>query len=487
MKYIKVFPLILFYICNNADGTTEFPPKNISSQATRFNDTTTDNSGEVMTGNLRHICETFGVPISKCTCKLFNYPEEERSACELLNAIRERSTRTNEYHPVFNTVYASMLLIAAIIGMIGNLLVLVVAINHRKDIIDCKKLVALLALYDFMFSLLNLCMAIPKFWTIDWVYGRFLCKVMVSAEYLGTALSIGMILLISAERYIGIVTPFSKGLSDYRLLFSISLNGVIAVVSVTPLFINLEIDRNSNDPSMGTCELKWENAGRDSLIYNSFIMVFYFLIPLIIVSVLNLRIILKLSQRTMLESDSGIADPRQRLKRYKECKRTIIILSAVIISFALLVFPKHLIHILFDLKGWTESAQNFEINNVTYYILLYIAYLPYPFHATVNPIIYSLVGKGWRKKMKRIILRKSRSPSYSTTISTIARRRSSPALHTEKQMAETDEVVELQFQNTNICSKSFTTKRMPHLSDSSAKSMVSNASSTYYLAEPFDP
>ena len=115
-------------------------------------------------------------------------------------------------------LYAGFSAFAVILSVVGNTLVIGVAVNQGNNGSNFKRSVALLAFCDLMFATLQLIYMLPRFWTPYWVYGLMMCKVLNSAEIMGANLSVGMILIITVERYFGIVQPLKRGITKSMLI-----------------------------------------------------------------------------------------------------------------------------------------------------------------------------------------------------------------------------------------------------------------------------
>ena len=443
-----------------------------------------------MVRNLVILCLAFEVGPENCTCELFDPgDEDEEPVCEFLARV-EKGEKRNIF-TLYNHLYAVITLFSAIIGTLGNSLVIAIAIFnflHNQELPNCKLLIAYLAVCDFIFAILNLFISIPKFWTTEWLYGKTLCKIMLTFEDLGSYLAVGIILLITIERYIGIVNPFKKGLSKSILRYILLINILVGVISIIPPLVFYDISNT------GQCQRIWTREEQDSVIYDIVIMVFYFAIPFQIIAGLYIVIICELRRKTELVTDCAIADPRLRRRRFQETKRTVYILVTVVVIFAILVFPKHVIYIYFDIKGWSSEKGPENINKDFYFALLFTAYLPYPLHVAVNPVIYSLIDKRWRKDLKYFIFKMERPRASSTTAqsSLQSRRRSSPYLNGIESIAvkNSPRVFIMSYhksgQDFGTCGLN-NINRKQHMSDSSSKSIESEATAASEYPETFEP
>ena len=183
-----------------------------------------------------------------CHCSLFNFSKDsDTSVCEYLGTVNRNLVHNVEYI----LPYAIVETVASVIGILGNLLVILVAFRFRRGLATCKKLIAHLAFYDLCFALNQLIYAIPKFWTSKFIYGEVVCKLLVSSENLGVFLAVGVILVISIERFTGIVNPFRRGFSKNAIHGILAANFALGLFAVLPIFYYFRINE------LQMCKIKW--------------------------------------------------------------------------------------------------------------------------------------------------------------------------------------------------------------------------------------
>ena len=175
--------------------------------------------------------------------------------------------RTLIYDPLLSRSYASIVVVVAGVGLFGNLAVVVVALR-RKTLSRSSLLIAELAGSDLFFSITQLVMTVPLFWTNKWVYPGYMCKVLMSGQMLSGMYSIGFILLIAVVRYQGLIRTPSLVLSK-GLIYGLTIANIgIGVMSVVPMFVVTDMN-----PELEKCWQYWPNEWIDSLIYQIYITV----------------------------------------------------------------------------------------------------------------------------------------------------------------------------------------------------------------------
>ncbi|XP_066913332.1 galanin receptor 2b-like [Clytia hemisphaerica] len=90
---------------------------------------------------------------------------------------------------------------------------------------------------------------------------------------------------------------------------------------------------------------------------------------------------------------------KEQSRRRKEDGKITMIISYLLISFAVLVSPNRIVWVLYD----HDVFKSVSADTLAY--IRMAALVPYTIHACINPIIYSLVDKKFRGNLKYIFLR----------------------------------------------------------------------------------
>ena len=163
---------------------------------------------------LEVLCKRCHISIENCTCS------KQTMLCSFLseaNLNQTPFTPTLKCKESENMVNAAVKVAAALVGIIGNMLVLIVTYKNYSNSSRCHRLIGALAGVDFVFSVAQFMASFPKFWTCEWIYGLVMCKILESCGSLSVVFALGIILIIALERHAGIVHPLSGGLSSKNL------------------------------------------------------------------------------------------------------------------------------------------------------------------------------------------------------------------------------------------------------------------------------
>ena len=159
----------------------------------------------------------------------------------------------------------------------------------------------------------------------------------------------------------------------------IVLGGVVAVIPCLIFY---------TDTHRETCMADWPTPTWGQTYYTGLLIVIYVL-PLSLIFALYLHIARILSNNSKHCAEKGL-DSRAQLKRTSSTRRAIVKISCIVVAFSLCVLPRYAVRIFFEFNRGSLIGP--------FYHLQYLAYLPYPLHVAINPIIYSLVDPVWRKE-----------------------------------------------------------------------------------------
>ena len=341
---------------------------------------------------LEEVCAQ--VNITKVNCSCARTP----SLCPFLPSRSEYNT-SYQYNLGLSQLYASVALTTSVVGIIGNAAVMLVSYKHRNDLPLYKKHITELSLVDFIFSIVQIVDVFRLYWKVEWIYGIVMCKLLRSCLVLGSLLTIGFIMVIALERFFGILYPLKSKTKEINIF--IGLHITVAIATIIPYFISLKIDDGSK-----RCVERWKGGRNASLVYQWFLAIFYFFIPVCATSLLYIKIFRHLSKQA--QGNQLITCKVMKEKRMNENRRIMYILISIMVAFIAFTLPSRVIWIYGETRGFDTDTRQ------TYYILVYIAYLTYPFHICVNPVIYSVIDRKWRKELF-IILCNSNVPSSKTS------------------------------------------------------------------------
>ena len=301
---------------------------------------------------------------------------------------------------------------ASIIGLVGNFLVIVVTFRKRRNLTSYKALLGHLALCDFSVSLLFCVMVwiIYNGWV--WIYPKWFCKFLYPCITLFTTLDVGTILLISIERTRAILQPMQPRWTFRRLKLCLTAIWLIGVSSIIPNSMALTVKGSER------CSENWDNPAYPK-VYSIVLFAVIYAIPLLVLMGLHIRIMWQMHYNSVLAGvNLGVRLGSRHSQQHASSRqgnyhqRVIKLLLLVTVAFALTVLPAKLFYVIQDFTPHLMS-------NGTYAILQTV-YIIYYYHVVVNPILYAVVDKEFRKNLKLLVCcqREMRTFEFSSRRST---------------------------------------------------------------------
>ncbi|XP_034714980.1 B2 bradykinin receptor-like [Etheostoma cragini] len=307
------------------------------------------------------------------------------------------------------------ILLITVLGIVFNVFVLIVFCFHKNACTVAEIYLSNLAAADLV-----LVSCLP-FWAVytsngfDWPFGLFLCKVVNLGIKINAYSSIYFLVLVSIDRYVALVHTMSHGRMrrpKYAKLGCSLIWGFSLILSI-PVLIFREV-KYFPEYGVHACFLRYPTQTVE-LLFDGMLVIFSFIVPISTISFCTVKIIQALKNQA-IEKFSAMK---------RESKATTLML-AVLIAFLICWVPFHVVTTLdvllkAEVLGGCHFVSVIEICNQ---IFTYLAF----FNSVLNPILYVLVGKNFRKKVSELFkqwnIRKivtsesSRSTNLSSTLKT---------------------------------------------------------------------
>ena len=311
----------------------------------------------------------------------------------------DENEQSEEYR-IFSRVFKKIALpivvaIVTLLGLLGNGIVIRTIRTNTKMRTPTYVLILNLALADFLFiatcvPFVGVAYVLPKY-----IFGRVLCRICSYFIYVGTFVSIYILVLISVVRCIVVVAPLSSRLcvTTQRMYIAIAVVWIVTVSGLSPLLVQYDLSTNSY---LGEERLVCVNLEAVYSIYlmKIFIVMFFsigYALPL------NIMIILYGIVLTALKcgAKQRKALSESEMKRNRVQGRTTRMVIAVVFCFLLCWLPLQVILMLQALGQYPTTIAG-VLGRMLANCLAY-------FNSCMNPILYFFLSSQFRHSFKQAL------------------------------------------------------------------------------------
>uniref|UniRef100_A0A3Q3F5Y9 Galanin receptor 2a n=1 Tax=Labrus bergylta TaxID=56723 RepID=A0A3Q3F5Y9_9LABR len=221
-------------------------------------------------------------------------------------------------------------------------------------------------------------------YTLDqWVFGAVVCKVVHFIIYLTMYASIFTLTAVSVDRYLAICYPLrSRQMrTPKNAIASIVLLWLLALLFSAPYlsyFTQMEL------AGAVLCIPAWESKPRFVMDVCTF--VFGYLVPILVLGLTYARTV-----RHLWTSVDPVKDASESRRAKRKVTKMIVVVAAL---FCVCWLPHHLV----VLCMWSGR---FPLNHATYVLRILSHLLAYA-NSCLNPVVYALVSKHFRKGFRKV-------------------------------------------------------------------------------------
>lgn len=287
------------------------------------------------------------------------------------------------------TMQPVYMLVICVLGIAGNVFVLSVFCLHKKACTVAEIYLSNLAVADLVF------VSCLPFWAInvwnefDWQFGPVMCRLVNVGIKINMYCSVYSLVLVSFDRYVALVHTMSHGRmrrASYAKLSCLAIWCLSILMSI-PVVIFRKVEY-IEEFDVDACILDYPSFAVE-VACDLLLVLLGFLIPLSVISYCTCKIIQALKNQNVNKFSSVRT----------EKKATLLVLF-VLLAFMFCWIPFHLVTFLdvvvqvMDLTE-CELINGLEISNQ---VFTYLAFS----NSVLNPILYVIVGKNFRKKVKEV-------------------------------------------------------------------------------------
>ncbi|XP_054422927.1 B2 bradykinin receptor [Pteronotus mesoamericanus] len=290
-----------------------------------------------------------------------------------------------------NAIQAPFLWVLFALAVLENIFVLSIFCLHKSRCTVAEIYLGSLALADLI-----LACGLP-FWAItiannfDWLFGEVLCRVVNTMVYMNLYSSICFLMLVSIDRYLALVKTMSMGRMRgvrWAKLYSLVIWVCALLLSSPMLAFRTMKDYRAEGHNVTACIIIYPSRTWE-VFTNMLLNIVGFLLPLSVISFCTVQILQVLRNNEM-----------QKFKEIQTERKATVLVLAVLLLFVLCWLPFQISTFLDTLLrlGVLSSCWDEYIVDIFTQISSYVAYS----NSCLNPLVYAIVGKRFRKKSREV-------------------------------------------------------------------------------------
>ncbi|CAG0918988.1 unnamed protein product [Notodromas monacha] len=329
---------------------------------------------------------------------------------EDLNETRIRQMWGDPMNPMIVALPLSIVYgVIFVTGVFGNVCTCFVIIKHPTMRTATNYYLFSLAVSDLLFLVIGLPEEVYLQWfRYPYVFGEAFCILKALTVEVATNASILVITAFTAERYVAICHPLkaqtmSKLSRSVKIILGIWIGAfVMAVPQVIPIRLNREMNGDVPIADLTFCGVaqNWKHWSQFMLQISSYL---FFLAPMVIISVLYVRLGLQL-RRTSFKVEKngrGTRNSQRHDKSNNKSREAVVkMLVAVVIAFFICWAPYHAQRLFSIYSSGYESTEPDETFRMVHFALTTISGILYYVSATINPILYHILCSRFRVAFK---------------------------------------------------------------------------------------
>ncbi|XP_055639936.1 adipokinetic hormone/corazonin-related peptide receptor variant I [Toxorhynchites rutilus septentrionalis] len=293
----------------------------------------------------------------------------------------------NAGHQLQIIVYSILMIISAI----GNITVLTLIIRRRiKTHSRIDMMLTHLAIADLMVTFLMMPLEIAWAYTVRWMAGDIMCRLMAFFRTFGLYLSSFVLVCISVDRYFAVLQPlkFSKSRGRIMIMMAWTLSSICSA----PQVIIFHVEPHPNVTWYEQCVTfnTFKNE-KHQIVYNILVMVFMYALPLSTIVCSYASIYMEIFRRSRMPNSDGFRrssiDVLGRAKR-KTLKMTITIVMVFVICWT----PYYVMSIWYWLDRQSASSVDQRVQKGLFLFACT--------NSCMNPIVYGVYNVKLRRDRK---------------------------------------------------------------------------------------
>ncbi|XP_017317129.1 neuropeptide Y receptor type 1 [Ictalurus punctatus] len=333
--------------------------------------------------------------------------------CTLANFSAFHGDECHADQPLFVTLAVAYIAVA-LLGVTGNLALIVLIWSQRELSNATSVLIANLSASDLLMAVISLPFTFVYTFMDHWIFGSAMCKINSLVQCTSVSVSIFSLVLIAVERHQLIVRPRGWRPSAFHACLGVGLSWALALLTAMPFLLfsittdaplqQLPAIMREHYQGKVVCMEQWPSR-QFRLAYTTTMLLLQYVAPLTFIFICYLKIYVRLRQRK-----SVMERMRENKYRSHETKRINVMLFSIVVAFAICWLPLNVFNAVVD---WNHEATM----NCTHNPLFLLCHLTAMCSICINPIFYGFLNRNFQRDLHSFRLCKrlsTREEEYDT-------------------------------------------------------------------------
>ncbi|XP_035461998.2 neuropeptide Y receptor type 4 [Scophthalmus maximus] len=345
--------------------------------------------------------------------------------------------------PILTGVLVVWYSITMVLGLLGNIGLICIITRRREKVNVTSIFICNLSFSDILVCVF--CLPFTVIYTImdHWVFGSLLCRLVPFIQCVSVTVSVLSLVFIALERHQLIINPSGWKPSIPQANMAVVLIWILACFTSTPFlafqllttepytnvvlpqsplhqqatsqaYLNASLPQTASHtyknssvppssyhtllsyvptiPHMEACLEHWPSQ-QHRLAYTTWLLLFQYCGPLLLVLLCYVRVFVRLRQRKEMLNRARTPESQ----RITHSRRINIMLVALITAFALCWLPLTIFNVLSD---WNQEALPICHHN----LLFSLCHLLAMSSTCINPIIYGFLNSNFRQEVREVLM-----------------------------------------------------------------------------------
>nr|UPH88282.1 NPF receptor [Haliotis discus hannai] len=286
----------------------------------------------------------------------------------------------------WQVVVIILYVVVIVFGFLGNLVVVIVIAKYKQLHTVTNIFIANLAVADIALCVFNLPFQLHYQLTDTWTFGSILCHITMPTFGVPIFVSSLSILSIAVDRYILIVFPFTKRMTNVFALGVVVVIGCVTTGLAIPLMVYTRVEI-IDEPLFKLyqvyCVENWPSY-KSKRAYAVTVFVLQFCIPLMLTTFFYTHICAVLKNRPIKRNET------------RRNQRTTKILIAVVLTFTLCWLPWNIFSLTAEFHHSVVRGKYFKLIDLLLKIFAMSS-------SCINPFLYGWLNDNFRKELGRMV------------------------------------------------------------------------------------